>query len=262
MLTRLPDRAAALVFVAVVLLTSAATSRVAEGLVLALSPALTVLVMLLVITREGWTREGWRRLGLGRAGLRWWPAAVASTAGVSLVACALVVTLGWARLTGPTDDAAVVLVSLLVTGTLLALCEEVGWRGYLQPRLVTWLGRGRSFAVVGVVWVAWHLPYVLLTPWYHAAGDRWVVLPLFSASVLAFSALFGVLRERSGSTWPAVVGHVAHNAAFAWLASSVVTATDPVVADEYLAGDTGLFVLVGTTAAAVVVAGRGARGSR
>lgn len=40
-----------------------------------------------------------------------------------------------------------------------------------------------------------------------------------------------------------------------------MTATNPVVADEHLAGDTGLFVLVGLTAAAVV-AGCGARGSR
>src|ERR671928_1425042 len=39
-------------------------------------PALAVLLMLLVVTRDGFSRAGWASLGLHRAGIKGWPLAV------------------------------------------------------------------------------------------------------------------------------------------------------------------------------------------
>lgn len=255
MFRTLSDRASGLMFVVVVLAVSLCTTRIAGGLVLAISPLLVTLLMMLVVTRDGWSRDGWRRLGLGRLGLRSWPAALAATAGVSVLAAALVVVTGAARFGTPHGSWLTDLLLLCLTGPVLAFAEEIGWRGYLQPRL-------RSSLVIGVVWIAWHLPYILLTPYYHAEGNRILVLGLFTGSVLAFSVLFGALRERTGSVWPAVLAHFAHNAAFAWLATHVLRTGDPTVVNEYLAGDTGLLVLLGTAVAALLIGRATARGSR
>ena len=43
------------------------------GAVWSVTPALATVIMLLVVTREGYTTEGWRSLGLDRLGLRVWP---------------------------------------------------------------------------------------------------------------------------------------------------------------------------------------------
>lgn len=247
MFRTLSDRVAALTFIVLVLGVSLATARVLDGLILALSPLLVTLFMQLVLTRGGW-----RRLGIGRLGLRDWPVALATTTGVSVLAAAGVVVCGLARFTTPGGSWQSDALALCVTGPVLAFAEEIGWRGYLLPRLL-WLGEGAALLVSGVVWVGWHLPYILLTPNYHADGNRALVLTLFTGSVLAFSVLFGRLRLRSGSLWPAVLGHFAHNATFAWLAAHALSTTHPVVAGEYLAGDTGLFVLLGTAFSALLL---------
>nr|WP_281023941.1 CPBP family intramembrane glutamic endopeptidase [Mobilicoccus pelagius] len=49
---------------------------------------------------------------------------------------------------------------LLVT-CVLALGEEIGWRGWLWPALRP-LGRLRAAAAGGVIWAMWHLPIVLI----------------------------------------------------------------------------------------------------
>jgi membrane protease YdiL (CAAX protease family) len=246
------DRAAAASFIVLVLAVSAGTARVAEGLVLAVSPALVTLLMMLVVTREGRSRAGWRGLGLGRLGLRTWPLAALTTAGVCLAAVVVVAALGPARLAPPGGGWWRDLLVLSVTGPVLALAEELGWRGYLQPRLA-FLGERAAMLVVGLVWAAWHVPYIVLTPYYHADGSRWIVLPLFTATVIAFSFLIGRLRMMSGSVWPAVVAHFAHNATFAMLATHVVRTDRPVLVNEYLTGDTGLLVLLGTAGCAALL---------
>jgi membrane protease YdiL (CAAX protease family) len=248
----LSDRVAAAVFVVLVLAVSAGTATIAEGLVLAVSPALVTLLMMLVVTREGHSRGGWHRLGLGRLGLRFWPLAVLTTSGVCLLAVVVVAALGLARLTPPTGGWATDLLVLSVTGPLLALAEELGWRGYLQPRLGS-LGERAAMLIVGLVWAAWHVPYIVFTPNYHAGGTRWIVLPLFTASVIAFSFLVGRLRAMSASVWPAVVAHCAHNITFAMLATYVVRTDHRVLVDEYLTGDTGLLVLLGTAGCAALL---------
>ncbi len=44
---------------------------------------------------------------------------------------------------------------------LIALGEEIGWRGYLLPRLMP-LGKTRAYLISGVIWGLWHLPLVLI----------------------------------------------------------------------------------------------------
>ena len=70
-------------------------------------------------------------------------------------------------------------VQLVIFTLPLSLGEELGWRGYLLPRLLS-VGRARALLLVGLVWAAWHLPLIFLTPLCHPDGNRWLVLPLFS----------------------------------------------------------------------------------
>jgi membrane protease YdiL (CAAX protease family) len=67
---------------------------------------------------------------------------------------------------------------------------------------------------------------------------------------VAASFFFGYLRLWTGSVWPASLAHTAHNAAWGILGAFTLT-SNPVVINEYLVGDNGILILVGTTVAAV-----------
>ena len=89
----------------------------------------------------------------------------------------------------------------LGSAILLAMLEEIGWRGYLVPRLLR-LGQTRALVISGLVWATWHMPFVI---WfgYHSAGSRFLVLPLFYGTIVTAAILFGYLRIYSASVWPA-----------------------------------------------------------
>ncbi len=44
--------------------------------------------------------------------------------------------------------------------TLLALGEELGWRGFLLPSLLP-LGQWRAILMSGLIWGVWHAPAIL-----------------------------------------------------------------------------------------------------
>ncbi|MBA8793810.1 membrane protease YdiL (CAAX protease family) [Friedmanniella endophytica] len=101
------------------------------------------------------------------------------------------------------------LVNLLTVGTVSALGEETGWRGFLLSRLLP-LGRVRAILLTGVVWGFWHTPLVLLGYEYPGA-NRLAALLLFVVFTVAFGALLAWLRLRSASTVPGAVAHAALN---------------------------------------------------
>jgi membrane protease YdiL (CAAX protease family) len=140
-------------------------------------------------------------------------------------------------------------IQLVVFTLTFSLGEELGWRGYLLPQLLS-LGRTPAMVLVGLVWAAWHMPLIFLTPLYHAEGNKLIVAPLFVGTIVAASFFFGYLRLWTGSVWPASLAHTAHNSAWATLGAFTLT-SDPVVVNEYLAGDNGILILVGTAVAAV-----------
>src|SRR5918995_5043481 len=263
MFTKLADTSKATIFTVLVLFMALASALLfkagvftSEGPVIALymcTPALAALVMLLIITRDGSSKEGWKVLGLHRLGLSVWWIAIGVIFLTSLVASAIVWATPLASLIMPEGGLGGSLLQFLTAVVLMTLTfslgEELGWRGYLLPQLLS-VGQTRALVLVGLIWAAWHMPLIFLTPLYHSAGNRLIVLPLFVGTLVAASFFFGYLRVWTGSVWPASIAHSSHNAAWGTLAAFTVT-SNPVVLNEYLVGDNGILILAGTAIAAL-----------
>jgi uncharacterized protein len=209
--------------------------------------------MLLVVTRDGFSREGWKGLGLHRLGLSVWWIAIGVTFLVGLVATAIVWVTPLASFVVPEGGIADTVIQFLILVGIMTLTfslgEEIGWRGYLLPQLLS-VGRTRALVLVGLIWAAWHMPLIFLTTLYHSAGNRLIVLPLFVGTIVVASFVFGYLRILTGSVWPASLAHSVHNAAWGTLGALTVTSS-PVVVNQYLVGDNGILILIATAVVAV-----------
>jgi uncharacterized protein len=222
-------------------------------------PIAVVLLMLLGVTRDGHSRAGWASLGLHRTGLTGWPLAILVPVAVVGVAYAFVWAAGIAAYKDPGLDASGWVSGLaqgiagnIVFATLtFSLAEEIGWRGYLLPRFASALGNTRGMALTGLLHGGFHLPLIFLTPYYHAEGNRLIFVPLFLAAFTVGGLLYGYLRLTTNSTWPASLAHSTHN--YVWsLFGSLTVATSPVAA-EYLAGESGILIILGYGIAAALL---------
>lgn len=92
-----------------------------------------------------------------------------------------------------------------------ALGEELGWRGWLLPKLMVY-GPVRAILVTGVLWGLWHAPLILLGYNYPLAPG-WLGLAMMTGMCIVVGAIFGWLRLRSNSVWPAALAHGTFNAA-------------------------------------------------
>jgi uncharacterized protein len=216
------------------------------------TPTVTALIMLLVVTREGYSREGWKVLGLHRLGLNVWWIAFGLSLLITVAASAVVWATPLASFVVPEGGILGSLIDLLIQIVILALtfslAEEIGIRGYLLPKLLP-LGRRRALALSGLVFATWHVPLILLTPVF-PIGNKLISLPLFYATVVAASFVYGYLRLNTGSVWPASLAHAVHNAAWGTLGAFTATSY-PVLVNKYLVGDFGLLILVGAVIGAV-----------
>lgn len=95
-----------------------------------------------------------------------------------------------------------------------ALGEEIGWRGLLFPSLKKRFGLVKAHLFTGIIWGLWHTPinmlgynYGLDYPNYPYGG---VVAMCFFC--IAIGIFLSGWTERSGSIWPAALGHGAINA--------------------------------------------------
>jgi membrane protease YdiL (CAAX protease family) len=216
------------------------------------TPTVAALIMLLLVTREGYTKEGWKVLGLHRLGLSVWWIAFGLTLLITVAASAIVWATPLASFVVPeagiVDATINFLIQVVILMLTFSLAEEIGIRGYLLPKLLA-LGRTRALALSGLVFATWHMPLILLTPVF-PVGNKVISLPLFYGSVVAASFVYGYLRLYTGSVWPASLAHAVHNAAWGALGAFTVTSY-PVIVNKYLVGDYGLLILVGAVIGAI-----------
>ena len=113
-----------------------------------------------------------------------------------------------------------------------ALGEEVGWRGYMMPRLKERLGLLNGRLLGGIIWGVWHWPLMLLVGYEY--GTNYLGAPLLGLVVwrvvcFALNTLLDWLYEKTGCIWVPAIAHGALNA----VASMPVVLTDPAEASYY-----------------------------
>lgn len=98
-----------------------------------------------------------------------------------------------------------ILLGLVLTGPL---GEEIGWRGYLLPRLLEDYSTWVAAITIGIVWAVWHAPL------YHDTAFRDALTAIeFTTMVVCYSVLLALLYTRTGgSVLLAIVLHWSINA--------------------------------------------------
>ena len=150
-------------------------------------------------------------------------------------------------------DTATGLVLNLAVGVVLGFGEEVGWRGYMLPRLAA-IGIVPAMLLVGLAQGIWHLPVLLLTPYYHSGGNALIVVPLFLITLTLAGIFYGYLRVWTGSVWPVVIAHAVYN--FVWNVGSEFVQSPSPTTMEYIGGESGVLVIAALLVVAVVLISR------
>jgi len=210
------------------------------------APLVAVLLMLLVITRDGYGKAGWISLGLHRAGLPGWGLALLVPMIVLGFAYGSLWLIGAAAFRVPDTFGGIsYLIDLFLSAIIVTLLggigEETGWRGYLLPKL-RGLGIRRALLLSGLLHGLWHLPVIIGTPYYHSTGNLLIIVPLFLLTLTMAGVCYGYLRLTTGSVWPAALAHAAFNVL--WERFNTFTVAGSPVTVEYLAGESGVCTLV------------------
>ena len=127
-----------------------------------------------------------------------------------------------------------------VIGTLTAMGEEIGWRGYLQPRLDA-AGIRSSITIVWLFQVAYHAPLMAGADYGLVAGFG-TSLVLFAIGDLPVSFIMARESYRARSLWPAVFFHSFHNTISQWLFPRLFTVSQD---QPWLRGEMGLLPMLG-----------------
>ena len=102
------------------------------------------------------------------------------------------------------------LVVGLAMGLAFALGEELGWRGFLVPKLAERYSFTRTAIISGIIWSSWHVPLIIFAD-YNGGTPTWYSIACFVVMVVGISFPLAWLRLRSGSVWPAAILHASHN---------------------------------------------------
>lgn len=166
------------------------------------TPAVIAIVLHVYDTGLAGLRTALQPLTAWRFGLRWWIVVLGLAPvmlGVSYAAY-LSLSLGGAfdpalaQIDGPLG-LAIVPIALLVA-LVLAMGEELGWRGYLLPLLQTRFGAAIASLVLGVCWFAWHVPLQFVP----GDANSGFPLALWGLSIVATAFVYSWLFNNTGGS--------------------------------------------------------------
>ena len=143
------------------------------------------------------------RLTHWRVHLRWYLVALLLPLPVSLLARFLEKTWG---AQGPISPAPITWLGLIVF--VMVVGEEIGWRGFALPTLLSRTGPVRASFAIGLIWAVWHLPLFFMDsmPQYGSPFGAYVVYTTALSIILTY---FGA--RTAGSVLIATVFHGAVN---------------------------------------------------
>jgi len=154
-----------------------------------------------------------------------------------------VINYKWAKMLGFDLPAPFIvgLLSKMSLGFLLTcipvLGEEIGWSGFLTPKLLKVTSVPATSMIVGVFWAVWHFP-AIIGGFYGYGTPLWIALPGFTMAVVGDSFIRTVLVSKSKSLWTGVVLHSSGNIIFMGIFYEMTVRKDYAA---YIVSETGIF---------------------
>src|SRR5215212_410367 len=176
-------------------------------------PAIAALLAAALTGGRGAVRDLGARLVRWRVGWQWYVVVILGPAVFSLVVAGVYVMLGgsWADAAPPAlrEGPLLLLPIFLAILTLTdGLGEELAWRGFALPQLLTRYNALAASLILGVIWALWHLPLL----WTEGNGMFHQPVWLLLMDVTAKSVLFTwVFLHTRGSVLIAMLFHGATN---------------------------------------------------
>ena len=152
-----------------------------------------------------------------RVGLRWYLVVLFGIAAIAYIAIGVGMLFGIPapeiRLPGGLPREALIgflpiffLVNIFVGGPL---AEDIGWRGYLLPKLREHMNALNASLIIGIIWAVWHLPFFIFSEWNAAVG--YVPFLWFTMLTTSWSLLFAWVYVNTNSILMPVLFHAAIN---------------------------------------------------
>jgi len=184
-----------------------------------ISAILTSLIYKNKISSYGWKPGKARFMGYGYIlplvvsilgyGLVWF-------SGYAEFSTAEVINYKWAKMIGFELPAPFIigLLSKMTLGFLFTLIfvvgEEIGWSGFLTPKLSKIYSVPVTSLIVGGYWAIWHYP-AIIGGFYGSGTPLWIALPGFTFVCVAESLVRTVLISKSKSLWAGAILHASGN---------------------------------------------------
>jgi membrane protease YdiL (CAAX protease family) len=175
---------------------------------------------------RGFGKDGWLDFGL-RLNLKgnwgWYALALLIYPITIILTLSLSTLFGTSSYERSYSDLLPIILFGLAASLIKNIGEEFAWRGYLTPRFkALGLSDFINHMLTGLIWGLWHIPYWIfflgkdMLNSYTSIGMTWfVIMALLGVFPLAF--VFGELRLKTNSVWPAYIAHNITNAASAQL---------------------------------------------
>jgi uncharacterized protein len=146
-----------------------------------------------------------RQLGRWRVNFGWYVVALGVPFAVPGLARLAAVIAGAPAPRWEPSDVVQIAGLIAVTVVIVGIFEELGWRGFLLPRLQLTRSALASALIVALVWLPWHLPELVSDP-----GQR-PLLP-FAIYVVALSVILAWIYNGTHGSLPVVIlFHAAFN---------------------------------------------------
>lgn len=164
-----------------------------------------------------------------------------------------VINYKWAKMLGFNLPAPFLigLLSKMLLGFLLTcipfLGEEIGWSGFLTPKLLKITSIPVTSLIVGVFWAVWHFP-AIIGGFYGYGTPLWIALPGFTMVLIGDSFIRTVLVAKSKSLWTGVILHASSNTILMGIFFEMTVRKDYAA---YIVSETGIFTGIVSIAVAL-----------
>jgi len=106
-------------------------------------------------------------------------------------------------------------LQIVMVATLYYISEELGWRGFMQPRFLSFKNVLKSTLALGIIWSVWHYPIWITSTWLTAGSWGEVIEMVLANTFYATSITFfiaWIFQNSNGSILLAMLFHGAGQA--------------------------------------------------